>query len=128
VLISLCATQAAADVSATWRWNAYVADLRSRVANGQGLIPWETALRSGNHRTDIDWRIFEIGWVVPYLCVIFAPNGVVNAMIDLPQGTTFRPLDPEQPDRLPKLRGINFDPYKGFLSDRQVQPNSFPGR
>lgn len=128
VLISLCATQAVADISATWRWNAYVTDLRSRVANGQGLIPWETALRAGNDRTDIDWRIFAIGWVVPYLCVIFAPNGVVNAMVDLPVGATFRPLDPEQPDRLPKLRGINFDPYKGFLSDRQVQPNSFPGR
>lgn len=128
VLISLCATQAIADVSATWRWNAYVADLRSRVANGQGLIPWEATLRTGNDRTDINWRIFEIGWVVPYLCVIFAPNGVVNAMIDLPEGTTFRPLDPEQPDRLPKLRGINFDPYKGFLSNRQVKPNSFPSR
>jgi hypothetical protein len=101
------------------------------VANGQGLIPWETALRTGNDRTDIDWQIFEIGWVVPYLCVIFAPNGVVNAMTDRPAErrdlSTFRPLDPEQPDRLPKLRGINFDPYKGFLSNRQVKSN-FPGR
>jgi hypothetical protein len=121
VLISLCATQAIADVSATWRWNAYVADLRSRVANGQGLIPWESTLRTGNDHNDTNWRIFKIGWVVPYLCVIFAPNGVVDAMIDLPEGTTFRPLDPEQPDRLPRLRGINFDPYKGFLSNREIK-------
>jgi hypothetical protein len=117
VLISLCATQAVADVAATRRWNAYVVDLQSRLKNGRGLIPWETTLHSGNERDDTNWRIFKIGWIVPFMCIIFAPNGVVNAIIDLPEGTTFRPLDPELPDHLPKLRGIDYTQYRRFLGE-----------
>jgi hypothetical protein len=119
ILISLCAAQAVADVAATRRWNAYVVDLQSRLANGRGLIPWETTLQTADAAADINWRLFEIGWVVPFTCIIFAPNGIVNAIIDLPKGTTFRPLDPERPDRLPALRGINYAPYKRFLADRR---------
>jgi hypothetical protein len=118
ILLSLCATQAVADVVATRRWNAYVADLQSRLADGRGLIPWETTLHTANERADINYRLFEIGWIVPYTCIIFAPNGIVNAIIDLPEGTTFRPLDPERPDSLPELRGIDYAPYKRFLTDR----------
>jgi hypothetical protein len=116
ILISLCFTQTVADVVATRRWNAYVADLQSRLVKWQGLIPWEKTLKTGDERADIDWRLFEIAWVVPYPCVIFAPNGIVNAIIDLPEGTTFRPFDPERPDLLPKLNGIDFTPYKRFLA------------
>ena len=47
---------------------------------------------------------------------VITPNGIVNAIIDLPKGTTFRPFDPERPDLLPKLRGIDFAPYKRFLA------------
>jgi hypothetical protein len=115
VLISLCATQGFADVAATFRWNAYVMDLQSRLTNGGGLIPWEATLHSGDERADINWRIFKIGWVVPFLSVIFAPYGVVNAMIDVPKGTTFRPLDPERPNDLPEIKGIDFSPYKRTL-------------
>jgi hypothetical protein len=112
VLVSLCVTQGVTDVAATWRWNAYVMDLRSRLTNGRGLIPWEATLNSGDERADINWQIFEISWVVPVLCVIFAPKGVVGAMINMPKGTAFRPLDPERPNDLPKIRGIDFTPYK----------------
>lgn len=115
VLISLCVAQGFADLAATWRWNAYVTDLQSRVTNGSGLILWEATLHSGDERADINWQIFKIGWVVPYLCVIFAPNGVVKTMVDLPRGTAFRPLDPELVDDLPKIRGIDFAPYKRVL-------------
>jgi hypothetical protein len=115
VMISLCVAQSFADVAATWRWDAYVMDLRSRLTNGNGLIPWEATLHSGDERADINWRIFEIAWVIPFLCVIFAPKGVVKAMIDLPKGLTFRPLDPERPDDLPEIRGIDFAPYKQIL-------------
>jgi hypothetical protein len=116
ILISLCFTHAVADVVATRRWNAYVADLQFRLVKWQGLIPWEKTLVTGDERADTNWRLFKIGWIVPYPCVIFAPNGIVNAIIDLPEGTTFRPFDPERPDRLPKLRGIDFTPYKRFLA------------
>src|SRR3984957_20833393 len=41
ILISLCATQAVTDAAATRRWNAYVADLQSRLVKWDGLIPLE---------------------------------------------------------------------------------------
>jgi hypothetical protein len=119
VLISLCVAQGFADMTATWRWDAYVTDLRSRLTNGSGLIPWEATLHTGDNRTDINWRIFQIGWVVPFLCVIFAPKGVVQAMIDMPKGSTFRPFDPERPDDLPEIRGVDFSPYKRILGSRK---------
>jgi hypothetical protein len=115
VVASLCVTQGFADAAATWRWNAYVTDLRSRLVDGRGLIPWETTLQSGDERADTNWRIFKIAWVVPYLCVIFAPNGVVQSMIDMPKGTDFRPLDPEGPNDLPKIKGIDFTLYESAL-------------
>jgi hypothetical protein len=115
VLISLCVTQGFADVAATWRWEAYVMDLRSRLTNGSGLIPWEATLHSGDERADINWQIFKIGWVIPYLCVIFAPKGVVKTMVDLPRGTAFRPLDPERPNDFPEIRGVDFTPYNRIL-------------
>jgi hypothetical protein len=116
VMITLCVAQGVADVAATWRWNAYVADLRDRLTNGSGLIPWETTLHSGNERADINWRIFEIAWVMPFLCVIFAPKGVVKTMIDLPKRLAFRPLDPERPNDLPEIKGIDFSPFKQTLA------------
>lgn len=115
ILLSLSATQAVADTVATRRWNAYVADLQSRLVKWHGLVPWEETLKTGDERADTNWRLFNIGWVVPFPCIIFAPNGIVNAIIDLPQGTSFRPFDPERPDLLPKLRGIDFAPYKRSL-------------
>jgi hypothetical protein len=116
VMISLCVAQGFADVAATWRWDAYATDLRYRLTNGSGLIPWEATLQSGDERADINWRIFEIAWIIPFLCVIFAPNGTVKSMIDLPKGLAFRPLDPERPNDLPQIRGIDFTPYKKILS------------
>jgi hypothetical protein len=116
ILMSLCATQTVADVAASDRWNAYVYDLRSRLANGRGLIPWETTLHTGNERVDTNWRLMNIGWVVPFDCIVYAPDGVVNAIIGPPVGTTFQPLDLQRPDTLPKLRGINYEPYKRFLA------------
>jgi hypothetical protein len=97
VLISLCVAQAVADAAATRQWNAYITDLQTTLSQERGLIPWETRLRVANRRADVDWRAFEIAWTIPYICIIFAPNGVVNSIIDLPKDLTFRPLDPERP-------------------------------
>jgi hypothetical protein len=124
ILISLCATQAMADIAATRRWNDYVAELQSRLTRERGLIPWETAMNTSNERANINWRLFTMQWVAPYTCIIFAPNGIVTSMVDLPKSLTFRPLDPERPDRLPKLRGINFEPYKSFFADQKSKDSS----
>ena len=50
------------------------------------------------------------------MCIILAPKGVVNAIIDLPKDLTFRLLDPELPDSLPKLNGIDYAPYQRYLA------------
>jgi hypothetical protein len=118
VLISLCAAQAVTNVEATQQWNSYIADLRTTLGQEYGLIPWETRLNVAQRTEEVDWRVFEIAWTVPYMCIIFAPNGIVKSMIDLPQGLTFRPLDPERPDRLPELDGIDFAPYKAYVAHR----------
>jgi len=122
VLISLCIAQAVTDVAATRQWNDYIADLQTTLDHEHGLIPWETRLSVANRRTAIDWRAFEIAWTIPYMCIIFAPKGVVNSIIDLPRDLTFRPLDPERPDRLPKLSGIDFAPYKHYLAEQRNAP------
>ena len=117
ILLSLCATQTIADFAATQRWNAYVGDLQSRLSNGRGLIPWETTLHSTNERNDINWRLLNIGWVVPFTCIVFSSGGVVKSIISPPEGTTFRPIDLRQPSELPRLRGIDYAPYEQYLAE-----------
>jgi hypothetical protein len=110
ILISLCAAQTVADVAATNRWNAYVVDLQTRLANGRGIIPWETTLHTINERADIGWRLMSVGWVAPFNSIVYAPKGVVNAIIAPPIGSPFQPLDLNRPESLPKLRGIIYAP------------------
>jgi hypothetical protein len=121
VLLSLCAAQAVTDVQSTRQWKAYTTDLQTTLGREHGLIPWETRLNVANHYAAIDWSAFEIAWTIPYMCIIFAPNGVVTSMIDLPRDLTFRPLDPERPERLPKLDGIDFAPYKRYLAEQKIR-------
>jgi hypothetical protein len=108
ILISLCATQTVADVAATNRWNAYVVDLQTRLAVGRGPLPWETTLHTVSERPDMNWRLMSVGWVAPFNSIVFAPKGVVNAIIEPPIGSPFQPLDLTRPESLPKLRGISY--------------------
>jgi hypothetical protein len=118
ILVSLCAAQAVADAVATQRWNAYVADLQSRLVKWRGVVSWESTLKTDDERADINWQLFNIAWLVPYPCVIFAPDGIVRAIIDLPKGTTLRPLDPERPRQLPNLRGIDFSQFQTAVDEQ----------
>ena len=119
ILLSLCATQTIADFAATRRWNAYVADLQTRLSNGRGLIPWEATLDSASERDDINWRLLNIGWVVPFTCIVFSSGGVVKSIISPPESTTFRPIDLRQPSQLPKLRGIDYALYDQYLAEQK---------
>jgi hypothetical protein len=60
----------------------------------------------------------SIEWVIPLICIAFAKNGLVTTMIDPRPEMTFRPVDPNKPDRLPVLRGIDFSPYRAALTDK----------
>jgi hypothetical protein len=110
ILIFLCVAQAAADVAATWRWREYITDVQTRLSTSSGLILWESTLHTGDARRDFNWCM-QHGWQLPIMSIVFAKHGVVRSMVDLPAGSSWRPVDPEKPDELPKLRGIDYRPY-----------------
>jgi len=112
VIVPLCFAQVTGDVVATSRWHDFIVDLQSRLATSRGLLSWESTMTTGDPHRDLNWRLLNADWVVPMMSIIFAEGGVVKAMIDLPPDMTFRPLDPEKPDELPSLRGIDYGPYR----------------
>jgi hypothetical protein len=116
ILISLCAAQTTADVVATRRWNAFATDLQSRLGSLHGLVSWEAMLHTGDKRRDINWRLMAAAWTIPFASVVFAPTTRIKSMIDLPAGTTYRPVDPEKPNQLPQLRGVDYAPYRQFFA------------
>ena len=111
-ILLLAAIQLVADVTATKRWNAFVADLQFRLTNSRGLIPWETTTHTGNLQIDENWRLLKIGWVVPYFSIVYAPNGIVRAIINCPIETQQPPFNPADAKLLPRLRGIDYSPYE----------------
>ena len=118
IVIPLCCAQIAADVVATGRWRSYLIDLQSRLATQSGLISWQSTLTTGDARRDLDWELMNADWVIPMMSIIFARAGIVRAMIDLPPEMTFRPLDPKKPGALPRLRGIDYGPYRRALASQ----------
>ncbi len=118
VIALLTTIQLAADVAATERWKAFVADLQVRLINYRGLVPWEKTLHTGNLRADENWQLVNIGWVVPYFSIVYAQDGIVKAIIDCPTETRAPPFNPAQIEQLPNLRGINYSPYKTYLLER----------
>jgi hypothetical protein len=121
-ILLLSTIQLVADLASTERWNAFVADLRVRLSISQGLIPWETTLHTGDARADINWQLIKIGWVVPYFSIVYAPNGVVRAIINSPIGTEPLPFNPAEIKLLPPLKGIDYAPYEKSLLE-QAQRN-----
>ena len=119
VIVTLSLIQSVADIAATQRWNAFVTDLQFRLSNSRGLIPWETTIRTNDTQADKDWRLVKIGWVVPYFSIVYAPNGVVTAIIDCPKETIQCPLNPAQIDRFPRLNSIDYSPYRKFLLEQE---------
>ena len=120
VLLALCLAQTVADLVATGRWHAHVVDLRSRLAKAQGLIPWETMQHTGDARADTDWHLMAVSWVIPVTSIVYAPSPSINALIDLPAGSAYRPVDPEKPDLLPYLRGIDYSGYRRFFAVQKL--------
>jgi hypothetical protein len=116
VLAALGCAQITADVVATLRWRAYVTDLTNRLNSAAGRIPWSSTLQTGDSQRDTNWRLMSVEWVIPLMSITYAKGGVVSAMIDPRPEMTFRPLDPQKPDQFPKLRGIDFSPYKASFS------------
>jgi hypothetical protein len=121
-ILLLSIIQLVADLASTERWNAFVADLRARLSISQGLIPWETTLHTGDARADINWQLIKIGWVVPYFSIVYAPNGVVRAIINSPIETKPLPFNPAEIKLLPPLKGIDYAPYEKSLLE-QAQRN-----
>ena len=120
VLITLCAAQTTADVVASSRWMAFASNLRSQLASRRGLIPWETMLHSGNRRRDMDFGLMAAAWTIPVTSIVFARTSHIQSLIDLPAGATYRPIDPEKPDKLPILPGIDYSAYQQAFNASQA--------
>jgi hypothetical protein len=127
VIVLLGTIQLVADAAATERWNAFVTDLRVRLANSYGLIPWEATLLTGNLRADINWQLVKIGWVVPYFSIVYAQNGIVKSIISSPIGTQQLLFNPADIKQLPTLRGIDYAPYEKSLLERTPYGAPNPG-
>ena len=126
ILVLLAAVQITADLVATQRWIAYLADLEMRLQTSTGVITWETALQTGNPQRDRTWALMSAGWTLPMLSIILARDGVVKAIVDYPSNQlTFRPLQPRQLASLPDLKGINYEPYRLAVEKQgEVEPVS----
>ena len=118
VIALLCTIQLVADVAATERWNAFVADLRIRLTNSHGLIPWATTLHTGDSQADRNWQLLQVGWVAPYFSVVYAPEGTVRAIINAPPETPQLPFNPAEINDLPTLKGIDYAPYVRSVIER----------
>ncbi|MGY8662693.1 hypothetical protein Q3C01_10025 [Bradyrhizobium sp. UFLA05-109] len=116
IIITLCVAQTVADVAGTLRWHAFKVDLQSRLTKARGLIPWEATLHTDDKRADVNWHLMAAPWVIPITSVVFSMNGVVNSLVDLPIDMIEpdRPINPQKPDLLPKLPGVDYSPYRQF--------------
>jgi hypothetical protein len=116
ILGSLCIAQSVADVVATQRWRWVAVDLQSRLARTNGLISWEGAAHTGDNEKDNNFRLMMAAWTAPFTSIVLARTPNIRSLINLPAGSTYRPVDPEKPDGLPKLRGITYSLYQQFYS------------
>lgn len=128
VLISLSMAQGAAEISATRHWSAFIGDVQMRLSANRGLIPFEATLHTGDRRRDFNWRQMAGSWAVPYLSIILASSNNIESMIGPPADVKFRPLDPEEPDQLPNLRGIDYSAYLQNLAAQKNCQSSIAGR
>lgn len=108
IILTLCASQTAADVVATWRWHQYTDDFRNRLAGAKGLADWRGGMPISNDRRESNWRVMTVGWVHPIMSIILSPDGAVRSILDYPPGTPFRPIDTSGVAKLPKIRGVNY--------------------
>jgi hypothetical protein len=53
------------------------------------------------------------------MSIVWAKDGIVTSMIDWPVGATWRPVDPEKPNELPKLQGIDYSPYIATFAEQE---------
>jgi hypothetical protein len=70
---------------------------------------------TGDQRADDDWRLMAVPWVIPVMSIVYSPTLGINSIIDLPAGSTYRPVDPKL-DSLPYLRGIDYSSYRRVLA------------
>jgi hypothetical protein len=117
IIIALCGAQTVADLAGSLRWHAFKIDLQSRLTKAHGLIPWEATLHTGDKLADINWHLMAVPWVIPIMSVVFSRNGVINSLVDLPTDMmeSDRPVNPQRPDLLPKLPGVDYSPYRQFF-------------
>jgi hypothetical protein len=114
IVLSLGFAQCVAEITATNLWREYLSDFENRLMATRGIISSKSTVHTGDFRRDMIWGLFNDDWVNPILSVVLAKNGEVTSIVGRWDGTPFWPLNPRDPDELPKLKGISFGPYHRF--------------
>jgi hypothetical protein len=71
-----------------------------------------------------NWELMAAAWTIPITSIVFAPTSHIQSIVDLPAGMTYRSIDPEKPDQLPKLPGIDYSEYRRAVGNpREGFPN-----
>ena len=121
VIAALACAQFSWDLAATQRWRVFIADVRARLAESDGLISWQQALALGDDHKNRTWRAMGmgLGWRMPSLSVVLQSGTPVRSMIAAPKGTRWQPFDPANLDTLPRIRGVDYTPYVHTMTVRQ---------
>jgi len=119
VIAALACAQFSWDVAATQQWQAYIADVRARLAASDGLISWEQALAWGDADRNEIWRAMGFGWTMPSLSVVLQSKSV-RSIIAAPEGTRWQPFDPSNLSDLPRIRGVDYSRYVRAM--QEVKP------
>jgi hypothetical protein len=118
VIAALACAQFSWDLAATQQWRAFIADMRARLDESNGLISWEQALALGDADKNRLWQAMDFAFTMPSLSVVLQ-SGTVRSIIAAPKGTRWQPFDPSNLDELPRIRGVDYTPYIHTMTARQ---------
>jgi len=98
--------------NATYQWYGFCQTFQDEISSHHGLLPFEDSLLARDRVGLQTLRQMIWGWTNPFMSVVIARNGQVNALLLPPADESFRPIDPVHPPDLSRY-GIHYDYLHG---------------
>lgn len=118
---ALCVVMAA--VAAPWQvdsvlqWSRALAAFRAVLAESTGYVEWADALdRMPPDRRRLA-RIVLFEWTASPTSLLLAPDGKVRTIVGTKEPKGYRPFDPLDPEKLPRSRFWDLEPYLTALRE-----------
>jgi hypothetical protein len=120
MLFGLLVTQSVAQITMTRQWADTLGTVTRIIEQGEGRIPWQTALETAAPRNLVLWK--EMTWYseIEALSLLLAPQGRVHALIDAPTSERWKPFQLDAPESLPKSRFWDASPYAAAVESRNL--------